>query len=673
MLQIENWRHLSIANYLPGNFSIQSSSTAGSKPSNLSEVSRRLTLSIDQKLLRGVRLDRAMEGGGRHWRGLHARPADYHRSEVVRNIDDFISHDWHTGRFVKLTAICFIYNARAACICSLLAGCLVGWAQLHFEDLLGTAHWHCPRRVTVSGQLVDELYTPQYCMLVCPLVYATVMLFWQTIRGRFRQARTVFLDKLCINQEDEAEKAAGVLGLGAFLDRSNRLVVLWSPKYFTRLWCVYELATWLYLGRDFEKSVLFFPVALGAGVLYFTFTLWLVWVLDSFSCGGHGLFLPHYCVLYIFAVVLALPLVLILRPVLRDLSAMPGQLSGFSVTKTACFCCSNGHKSPSTGRKLPCDRRLVHETLKRWFTDGTEPEDPNDTSFLDAFDVAVQTTMGEQVCRTAASYTAIVGYRHALMASIPVLWRALDSVPLIWQVDSVVCLRYAIDYVVVFFGIGPVCLALLLNGTPHFRVMKGKTCCIGALNFAAAAILAGVVGAIMWLPGVLAVEYSTLPVQLACYLIPSAVTLLFFRSSLARGVTRNRPGFEGEGRRKAQYIADRSESLPIPPPAMVEQSPGQCSADSSSLFYSIRSANLSTSQQSIDTHCTTSEGTMQGSWNQRSLRAIDSEEAEAPSSSGVGTICRPSEASPATTGGSSKEGPGTTPLASQKVGQVMSI
>ena len=55
------------------------------------------------------------------------------------------------------------------------------------------------------------------------------------------------MDKLCIDQDDKERKEAGIRNLGAFLSHTSTLVVLWSSQYLERLWCVFELATWLHM------------------------------------------------------------------------------------------------------------------------------------------------------------------------------------------------------------------------------------------------------------------------------------------------------------------------------------------------------------------------------------------------------------------------------------------
>ncbi|KAF4686729.1 hypothetical protein FOZ60_004920 [Perkinsus olseni] len=55
----------------------------------------------------------------------------------------------------------------------------------------------------------------------------------------------VFLDKCCIPQNDPIAKSYGISRLADYLRVSNKLLILWSPDYLERLWCVYELAVFL--------------------------------------------------------------------------------------------------------------------------------------------------------------------------------------------------------------------------------------------------------------------------------------------------------------------------------------------------------------------------------------------------------------------------------------------
>jgi len=52
----------------------------------------------------------------------------------------------------------------------------------------------------------------------------------------------MFLDKACIHQTDEVLRERGIREIGAFLAKSNTIMVLYSGTYFKRIWTVYELA-----------------------------------------------------------------------------------------------------------------------------------------------------------------------------------------------------------------------------------------------------------------------------------------------------------------------------------------------------------------------------------------------------------------------------------------------
>ena len=108
-----------------------------------------------------------------------------------------------------------------------------------------------------------------------------------------------FLDKVCIDQENEARKSAGIASLGAFLGSSDNFVVLYSPEYFvscsnssrtssscprsrtlttahapyhshpdghtshamqTRLWTLYELAAFCQIKDPDRQRLVFLPL-----------------------------------------------------------------------------------------------------------------------------------------------------------------------------------------------------------------------------------------------------------------------------------------------------------------------------------------------------------------------------------------------------------------------------
>ena len=81
--------------------------------------------------------------------------------------------------------------------------------------------------------------------------------------------------KACIHLSDEKQKRRGILAMAGFLGHSDRLVMLWTTRYFTRLWCVFEVVTWLRIGRELKfvpvSSALFFILAQPCVFLYVIF------------------------------------------------------------------------------------------------------------------------------------------------------------------------------------------------------------------------------------------------------------------------------------------------------------------------------------------------------------------------------------------------------------------
>ena len=191
------------------------------------------------ELLRGVYLHECLAQWGKHWASADTveRASDFRLSRPTQRIDNFLSHDWETSRWLKLAALLVVFNSRAAAVATLLVSVGVG--------ILRASH-----------VLPDEAWT----VAIGHATWVSFFFGWQRLRS-FCRPRTVFLDKLCIAQHDVALKEQGILGLAAFLDIADELTVLWSPRTLQRLWCVYELSTFLRRPEK-RKQVKIMPVKL---------------------------------------------------------------------------------------------------------------------------------------------------------------------------------------------------------------------------------------------------------------------------------------------------------------------------------------------------------------------------------------------------------------------------
>ena len=92
-------------------------------------------------------------------------------------------------------------------------------------------------------------------------VYCLVLLLWQ--RGK-----RIFLDTLCIKQDDRMWKALALLSMPALLKSSDSLLVLWDPTYTRRLWCCFEIAAFLHSRPAGQKpQIRVRPTLLGVGFI----------------------------------------------------------------------------------------------------------------------------------------------------------------------------------------------------------------------------------------------------------------------------------------------------------------------------------------------------------------------------------------------------------------------
>ena len=178
----------------------------------------------DARFLRATEASRVVEYAGRAlWLD---KPTYYRHSRTVKEINKFISHSWQASAWSKMLTLLFFYNWKAAVIVSNL---LVAVAMILFTFDFLPGFTKTPR----FGK--GPLYLGPWGLCIGIVSFVLVLVFR-------RPGEMVFLDRICINQADAAEKQRGVMNLGACLKHSKKLLVIWEATYSQRLLSSYVIA-----------------------------------------------------------------------------------------------------------------------------------------------------------------------------------------------------------------------------------------------------------------------------------------------------------------------------------------------------------------------------------------------------------------------------------------------
>ncbi|CAE7773560.1 unnamed protein product [Symbiodinium sp. CCMP2592] len=325
-------------------------------------------------------------------------PPDDIKGQMVQDYyDNFLSHDWKTSGLLKYLSLLILFNAKAAAIASILISVLVGVLRM-------------------TAVLPNLVWTE----LPCYAFFYFVLVFWQELLAWVRLPRMVFLDKLCIPQDDEEKKAQCIRGLACYLDCAQTLTVLWSDRYFSRLWCVFEIAT--FLRHQSKPSIQFLPVELSLlvflGALAYAVTHLIHELLADLNfqsqndevgdeglrrlAGLSGLMMTLFYITVTGYNFLGLRL-------MNKFRLLPKQLHRFDARKAECFCCSVGHLEPRTGAPIPCDRKLIMAKIERWYAVSRDADatdvDPDDC--ITEFNNLVRKELADTFLATTASGNAM--------------------------------------------------------------------------------------------------------------------------------------------------------------------------------------------------------------------------------------------------------------------------
>ena len=185
-------------------------------------------------------LQRAVPAGGvlRSWSAIfRSTYVDglYDMSSPTTEIDTFVSHSWRTPGWARALALAWHLSVSRLALAALIAPLL--WAVLAVRfDIQGT-YWVMPEgseRMIALSIGVGPLVVPLAFLLVAALSIAS-------------SATKLYLDRCCMCQYDTALMRASIHQLGAYIARSRRFLILWDENYCSRLWCMYEVATFLAL------------------------------------------------------------------------------------------------------------------------------------------------------------------------------------------------------------------------------------------------------------------------------------------------------------------------------------------------------------------------------------------------------------------------------------------
>ncbi|CAE7379296.1 unnamed protein product, partial [Symbiodinium microadriaticum] len=380
-------------------------------------------------ICRGISVHRALQHAPRKWaradfEGMHAL------SQKTAHFHEFWSHSWRTKKWLKYLNILFLNNSLPASVVGTVCALLAFF--LSFTGLLPV--W--------AGEETGYIW----CTPAGIFGYYMALVLW-------RSQKLAFLDVACIHQTDSSLKAEALVSMGAFLKKSQSLLVLWDVSYVSRLWCVFEMAAFLHSkGPKAATCIQVCPVFVGpaflAGHLGFSVLVFgFLWSqLPLIPWGGlilGGLALP--CLGLLADMVLAH---------CRSIEMMQQQLRHFTFAQAKSSCCSEGHIDP-TGAPMICDRKIISRCITAWFG-GTE-------QFESVVRGQVLAVLVHQLSNHVFSYWRIVHVAAPSLWAILDVWcdnfgRGASSVPTPWEV-----FKMLYDIIVVYLLLLPSICSILLR------------------------------------------------------------------------------------------------------------------------------------------------------------------------------------------------------------------
>lgn len=266
------------------------------------------------------------------------------QSRQVDRITYFLSHTWQDSRHEKWLALCLHFNLLGAMLASSLL--VVG---LKITGVLASLP---AMRVALCGRQEAD-YGP-WCCIFGASSFFFCLHAWHYMPKWLLGSRGVstFLDKVCVHQADPERKQAGICAFAHFIAKSERVLCLWSPGYFTRLWCMLEMAAMFASSKQAALPLVVLPLKLYK--LEYGLLLFLALACAAASAKNLlGQVIPAAGAAGLLCVLAFMSLAHAARRYVRDRVELDARLRAFSVDNVACA--------------SEEDRAMVTGALQSWF------------------------------------------------------------------------------------------------------------------------------------------------------------------------------------------------------------------------------------------------------------------------------------------------------------------
>ncbi|KAF4749769.1 hypothetical protein FOZ62_030379, partial [Perkinsus olseni] len=283
------------------------------------------------------------------FRGPEAHRDTYELSKPVGTLDAFISHSWTGSPLWKQISLLTALYLREGYI-----------AMLAVLIPLSIGVYILPAYQELASVVVELIGAVAICFGV---IYGYRL-------AKKKSRKMVFLDKCCIPQDDPAAKERGICSISVFLRHSDKLVIFWTADYFSRLWCVFEVASFL---RTHSPDAIVLVSTLQSrfciSVTGCEIAVLVTVILTDLVFEKHPLaFYGPLIVLIVLEVIVTLVICLeVMSGFVPAKAKLNRQVESFRVEEAQCT--------------LPEDTRVLRQTIARWYGSEEQFEDSLKTNW----------------------------------------------------------------------------------------------------------------------------------------------------------------------------------------------------------------------------------------------------------------------------------------------------